>query len=65
MEKVIAFSNRTDGRDYATKVIQYSSKLLAWSLQDIDKSYHKKFLDLFRNIYVFIFRVMSRSEKDI
>jgi hypothetical protein len=46
MDKVIAFSNKTEARDKFTKAIQYISKLFAWALAEKDKSLHKKFSDL-------------------
>lgn len=47
MEKIIAFSNKTEARDKFTKAIQYSAKILAWSLLNVDKSYYKRFNDLY------------------
>ena len=47
MDKIIAFSNKTEARDQFTKAIQYISKLIAWCLIDIDKTYQKRFTDLF------------------
>lgn len=47
MEKIIAFSNKTEARDKFTKAIQYTAKILAWSLLNVDKSYYKRFNDLY------------------
>lgn len=47
MEKIIAFSNKTEARDQFTKAIQYISKLIAFNLIDIDKAYYRRFTDLF------------------
>jgi peroxin-11B len=47
MEKIIAFSNRTEARDKFTKAIQYSSKLIAWALLYNNRIYHKRFNDLY------------------
>jgi hypothetical protein len=50
MDKIIAFSNKTEARDQFTKSIQYISKLIAWLLIDVDKIYQKRFTDLFSKI---------------
>jgi hypothetical protein len=50
MDKVIAYSNRTEIRDKITRLIQYLAKLLAWLLSDFDKKLQKKFIDLNSNI---------------
>ncbi len=47
MEKIIAFSNKTEARDKFTKAIQYSAKIIAWSVLNVDKSYYKRFNDLY------------------
>lgn len=47
MEKIIAFSNKTEARDKFTKAIQYSSKLLAWALLNVNRSYHRRFNELY------------------
>ncbi len=65
MDKIIAFSNRTDGRDKFTKAIQYSAKLIAWYLREIDKNYYKKFNDLFCILFVFYFSNGKGFKKDI
>jgi hypothetical protein len=52
MEKIIAFSNKTEARDQFTKSIQYISKLISWSLIDIDKTYQKRFTDV-SSIFLF------------
>ena len=47
MEKIIAFSNKTEARDKFTKAIQYSAKLIAYGFLKTDKSYYKRFNDLY------------------
>jgi hypothetical protein len=47
MEKIIAFSNRTESRDKFTKALQYGSKLLAWAYMYKNRLYHKRFNDLY------------------
>jgi len=46
MDKIIAYSNRTEVRDKISRIIQYLSKLIAWYLSDKDKKLQKKFIDL-------------------
>ena len=50
MDKVIAYSNRTEIRDKITRLIQYLAKLSAWLINDKDKKLQKKFTDLFSKI---------------
>jgi hypothetical protein len=50
MDKVIAFSNRTEIRDKITRLIQYLAKLFAWLLNERDKKLQKKFIDLNSNL---------------
>jgi hypothetical protein len=47
MEKIIAFSNRTESRDKFTKALQYGSKLLSWVYIYKNRLYHKRFNDLY------------------
>jgi peroxin-11B len=47
MEKIIAFSNKTEARDKFTKAVQYSAKLLAWSLLNVNRTYYKRFNELY------------------
>jgi len=56
MEKIIAFSNKTESRDKLTKAIQYLAKIIAWSLIGVDKSLHKKFNELY---------IMARDSRKI
>jgi peroxin-11B len=47
MEKLIAFSNRTEGRDKFTKAIQYGSKIISWAFMYNNRQYHKRFNELY------------------
>jgi peroxin-11B len=47
MEKIIAFSNKTEARDKFTKAIQYSAKIIAWSISNYNKSYYKRFNEVY------------------
>ena len=48
MDKVIAYSNRSEIRDKISRLIQYIAKLSAWLLSKSkkDQKLQKKFLDL-------------------
>ena len=52
MDKVIAYSNRSEIRDKISRLIMYIAKLAAWvcSKSKKDQKLQKKFLDLFRKI---------------
>lgn len=65
MDKVIAFGNKTEGRDKFTKAIQYSAKLIAWILSDIDKNNYKKFYDLWSKNKFLNYLVMARDSRKI
>jgi peroxin-11B len=47
MEKIIAFSNKTEARDKFTKAIQYSAKIIAWSISNYNKSLFKRFNEVY------------------
>ena len=48
MDKIIAFSNKTESRDKLIKIIQYASRLFAWLLSGKDEEeLEKKFRNLF------------------
>lgn len=47
MEKIIAFSNKTEARDKFTKAIQYTAKIIAWSFRSYNKSYYKRFNEVY------------------
>jgi hypothetical protein len=63
MDKIIAFSNKTEARDQFTKSIQYISKLLAWCFIDIDKLYQKRFTDLFSKIFTLTIDMTQDARK--
>lgn len=52
MEKIVAMSEKTEGRDKFTKALQYGSRLLAWTMSTKDPNWEKKFRALFSKIYI-------------